>query len=1414
MVVLPGDGQVDFTTRPAESEGPRRGGAAMSLPRGANGRARGEVPQAGAASRFEQRWHLVGAGLSNVWRFGDLELPAASGRLLLRGPNGTGKTTALEALAPYLLDLNSARMSAGKARTTNLSSLMREGATGKRRHGYAWLTLADAQEGIWSFGVRIQYSDGASPPIKVIPFRVPGRPLHELALHGPAHATLSAEEFAETVARCGGQIFESDDAYVTHLATRLFRTSESEVVTTLAQRLRAVRNPALLGDVSPQGAADALRASLPGVAEEVIHATADALAESDATRESFTRDKQAAEILDDLRSIWCAHATEVIARAHTIAAEAARDLHAQAARCKALASGLEKVSAKANEAKQRVNDLSSEIADARSELDALEQHQAYQDAGRLQDLTRTAAAQRDAADTAVRLMEQAARGAASECSTLLEELEALAQDLEEHHAEARNADGTIDTSARLLTWTTHARPLLRAGELEVDPGPELVVHGVPSTLREVAASWLQLAQAHEQRAKAAELAFIDHRPVEALRKEADTKANAAHAAAQHADRESAKAERAHAEARHAAAALLAEVGAWTHGNPQLTEPRDEGDGAPWSTDDVEQLAGAEPGRVLLSCDTWAEHAIARAGQISGEHRARAQQQRAEAATHRAEAKALRAEAESLRAGRLLPLPRPEWAGPGDDGAALGAILDWRADFDDPTQRALLEAAMAAAGLLGASLGESGASTRSWRVEATGPEVHPNLSEMVEVDAAHPLAPAAARVLARVRVAPTASQNTDLEPAGLCLGSDGTFRAGVLRGRVPGTDDPASFFSASHVGARQRRMAALARAAVLERQVTARESLAADLLASAAHLEQDAAAVAAAGRSFPPRERLRSLESRRATTAQSARDARDAATGAQTQAEHAADAHARAHTEWIERTRARGLPADLPQLENLRDRGARAAQQLQAAAAPLRGKLADRLERALTRHASLARRHDLAAAEAKAQTALGTHADLQAKVRVLEETAGAAIAKILARHAETRQRHENLRSQLGPAEDAKNAATEAQSNAQADLRQAETKLYEETQPKAARTLGALRALLGVPGVIEAVLDGEPPASGDALVEQVGGKLRGRKTLTVRNVLERVDTAKAKLAGIWSLDPDEAQGGLLTFVLTYRDETYTPVTAAAHAQELKAKAERALAASEERALQEFVIGRLPTAIGTAWTQLHDWITEVNRKMQSATASSGVGVQVRAPRRHDLAPALQEVHELACKVSAADRTPEQRQRLGDALYALLGAAQGETMQQRVASAVDIRDWVEVYYEVTRPGGTKQRWSSKTGLSGGERRLVVIAPMLAAIAASYDRLGPKALRLVTLDEVPAEVDEQGREGLARYIAELDLDLICTSYLWDGCPGAWDGIDAHDLEAGPDGTVVAFPMLVRGLAPIPEPGASPPPHGSPEHPG
>jgi hypothetical protein len=352
----------------------------------------------GSLTRFERRWHLIGAGLSNVWRFGDLELPAASGRLLLRGPNGTGKTTALEALWPYLVDLNAARLAAGKARPTSLSSLMREGAPGKRRYGYAWLTLNSPIEGLWSFGVRLQYSEGASPPVKVMPFAVPGRPLHEVPLHGPGRAALTPDEFEKTVVASGGQLFNDEDEYVSHLAARLFATADRDDLPVLAARLRHLRNPTLLGDVSPQVAADALRASLPGVAGDVIAATAEALAESDATRDAFARDTEAADLLASFRDAWCAHATEVVSSTHADAVNAADHVRGLQRAVKGRSVDLQNAVNAAATKKQRIEQLELDIARTVAEIDALEGHQAYKDAARLAQLKETLEAQKQRAD--------------------------------------------------------------------------------------------------------------------------------------------------------------------------------------------------------------------------------------------------------------------------------------------------------------------------------------------------------------------------------------------------------------------------------------------------------------------------------------------------------------------------------------------------------------------------------------------------------------------------------------------------------------------------------------------------------------------------------------------------------------------------------------------------------------------------------------------------------------------------------------------------------------------------------------------------------------------------------------------------------------------------------------------------------
>ncbi|ABS25282.1 SbcC/MukB-like Walker B domain-containing protein [Anaeromyxobacter sp. Fw109-5] len=1368
--------------------------------------------QAGAPDRFGRRWRLVGAGLSNVWRFGDLELPAASGRLLLRGLNGTGKTTALEALWPYLLDLNATRLAAGKARPTSLSSLMREGAAGKRRFGYAWLTLCGpGDEGVWSYGVRLQFSEGGSPPVRVVPFAVPGRPLHDLALYVEGRTPLTAEQFEHEVIRCRGQVFADEDAYVAHLSARLFAVANTEPVITLATRLRQVRNPTLLGEVSPQAAADALRESLPGVADEVVAATAEALAESESTRQAFAKDREASELLGEFGAAWCAHAAEVVTGAHSAALEAAKKVRACQGQLKTRGTEHEKAHAELETAASAVRRLEGAVADAEAEVRALEAHQAYQDAGRLADLRTTLDVRARASDAAARAMQGAARAAVSRGESLRRELDNLIEDVNECVADA--VEGGSTRRPPILSWTDAPRPVLRAGAVTADAGPELVIHGTPDLLKTTAASWNETADARARESDAAALALSDRRTAQVAEAAAVEADRAAREAAATADAAVARAERAGAAAREESAALLTAVAAWTQANSRLAMPagiaggeerpeeaQDEG----WLRSDVDELATAEPGQVLATCEGWQREAQQRAEAMAAELRSRSQAEAGAARDLRRDAAALRAEARELRQGRLLPLPRPEWAGAGDDEVALGSALEWQPTFGDERERALLEEVFASAGLLGATLSPGGASSPAWRVDALGREVAPSLANVVAVDPEHPLSGAAAAVLARIALAPTADVPS-CDEAGLIVGRDGTFRAGVLHGRVPGAADPAKLVSSRHVGARRRRAAALRKAEELDAQAVEIERQAAEREGRSTQLRAEADGISTSSRRFPPTAHLRAAESKRAALVSAAREAQDHASEARTRGD---EAHANARQElaaWVERTRAVGLPAELPRLERMRDGGAAAASRLRLGATRL-AKLADRLAGVIARR-PVGEVEDLERFEAVACEAFREAADTRTAVEVLEQTAGAAIADVLARHEAAQKRLAPLRLELNPARKTQLEAVQRETAARHALDEAGRKL-RDAEPGAAEALGALRALLEVPGVADAVLDGEPPRNDESLLRQVESKLRDRRTITKKTLRERADTVRAGLAGTWSLDPGEDHGELLTWVLTHRDESYTPTQAAAHAATLRRRAEQALQATEERALREFVLGRLPGAIGTAWTRLHDWVSEVNRKMRSASASSGVGVQVRVPRRggDDLSAASKTVLELACEVSDAERTPDQQRCLGEALQALLAAAPGETMQQRVASAVDVREWVDLEYEITRPGGKSQRWNSKTGLSGGERRLVVLAPMLAAIAAAYDRFGPQVLRIVPLDEVPAEVDERGREGLARYIAALDLDLVCTSYLWDGCPGAWDGIDAHDLEAGPDGTVVAFPMLVRGLAAIPELGRTPAP--------
>ncbi|WP_331731102.1 SbcC/MukB-like Walker B domain-containing protein [Streptomyces phaeochromogenes] len=1383
----------------------------------------------GNTDRFGGRWRMIGAGLSNVWRYGDLELPAASGRLLLRGPNGTGKTTALEALWPYLLDLNGAKLAAGKARPTTLKVLMSEGAPAKgRRYGYLWLTFAAPSgepatnasdepapdDGVVSFGVRLQYSPSSTPAVKVVPFTVPGRPLKDLTLRGPNRSALEHEEFSARVEAAGGRVFAEPEDYVEDLAARIWSTTSGEL-RLLASRLREVRNPTLLGDVSPAAAANALRQSLPGVDEDVLTATAEALAESDTTREAFERDEQAATLLQEFARVWTGHLVDVTRTAHAAARHAHDDASTRRRRVQQCIGLLETAKAAADQAGSDVQLGDDAHQEAQAAARAIEISDVYKSHGRVMDLRKRLRAEQSAAASSYDSLHTAAQQARTQTKAGREALDDVIGDVEETVAGAEAAGAHPVALETLLAHHPRARVTRPVADRVADPGPGMTLTHDHARLEQLTTEWTDRAQKHCSAADKATLILRDHAPVMAADKTATTAHRTAASAESAYDEASQAHDRATAAARSAARHMLAEAARWAPGHPDLRGLHDgtllDGDEMPvWDTDDVEALTHAEPAVVRDQLNAWADQALRIGETLAAGHESAAQQHLATAASLDTAAAQHRTEARHLRSGQLLPLPRPAWAGPGEDDTALGALLEWHPALDDADEhKDRLELALASSGILSAHLHRGGATTHTWHISPAGTVHERNLTAILTIVPGHPHADLARAVLQRIALADTATAPDHSDTPALVIGRDGTFTAGPL------TADPVTALRAadsqiplaSHIGARTRLARAQAKADELEAAAQELETNAGIERQHAAERRRQRATARAEGRSFPPRSELTTAEAERARAAKAAHERHSTARTLRQRADDAAAEHTRLRTDWETRARSLGMPADPGDLAQLIDKSRTYADKLNSCATQLATRLLPRLQRivhTLPNEAALTER--LAELQHTAQDMHTTVLESQAELTEAQSHGDADDAA--RRYEQAIAQAKELHKQLTRAREQATTAEKRLSTCESDLTAAQDRL-NETLPLQKTTRAHLTALLAWPPLAQALGADPRLTSQDTdntdLLAAVESLLARRPTASKKTLGERYDTVRAELAQTWTIARDDPPAGieqLDTFVLTHAEAHYDPLNAAARAQTLADRAKAALDAAEAAALRDFVIGRLPTAIGTAWAALTDWKKTVNRKMRAAQASSGVGVQVQIDLRSDLDAATHTVFRLSCKVGDAVRTDAQKEEVGQALQSLLAAADGSTMTERLAAAIDIRNWVEVRYLVERPGpdGTPVtgQWGSRTGLSGGERRLVVLAPMLAAIAAGYDRFTSTGLRLVPLDEVPAEVDDRGREGLARYLAELDLDILCTSYLWDGAPGAWDGIDAHDLEAGADGTVVAFPMLIRASQALP----------------
>ena len=338
-------------------------------------------------------------GVINLWDYRDEEFVFADGRLVLRGPNGSGKTKALEVLFPFVLDgrIEPRRLNpfASEDRTMKSNLLFRGQQSS---YGYVWMEFAAATGEVVTVGIGLQARKHVDK-VKRWYFVVDGRVGVDFSLlttdeRPLTRGQLIAEIGADAVRDNPGEHRAAVDARLFALGRERFEQLLTLVLT--------LRRPQLAKNLDPVKLSDTLSDGLRPLDDHLLAEAARSFDDMEAvarTLEGLARaDEAAAGFLTAYTTYLRSHArvaadavtarrSAVTNRAGELAAASARLLSAQTGR---------------GEAGRRLHEAELSLHTLRAQLDQLKRSDAYQAHEQLADLQRLVAELRESCASAQR----------------------------------------------------------------------------------------------------------------------------------------------------------------------------------------------------------------------------------------------------------------------------------------------------------------------------------------------------------------------------------------------------------------------------------------------------------------------------------------------------------------------------------------------------------------------------------------------------------------------------------------------------------------------------------------------------------------------------------------------------------------------------------------------------------------------------------------------------------------------------------------------------------------------------------------------------------------------------------------------------------------------------------------------------
>ncbi|WP_280269992.1 TIGR02680 family protein [Nocardia wallacei] len=1315
------------------------------------------------------------AGIVNLWDYRDQEFCFADGRLVLRGPNGSGKTKALEVLFPFVFDgrIEPRRLNpfAGEERTMKSNLLYRKQESA---YSYVWMEFA---RGRWSdpevvtvgIGMRATRSNDK---VTRWYFVADGRVGVDFSLIGPDDRPLTRKQLAEQIGT--DAITDRPVDYRAAIDARMFGLGLQRY-DQLINLILTLRRPQLAKNLDPRGLSQALTDGLRPLDDQLI---------LDAAR-SFSDMEEVGRTLEGLVQADTATRTFVDVYRKYLGVQAKSDVEQVRARLDTVthtSTALFAATAlrERREAERAAAEVRAEEADrayeqALGDRETLQRSSAYEGKQQLDDLAdavrrleTSSAVHRDKATKAQQAVDQRAGEAERGRAAVESAAAALSRGEDELRAAAEEAGiawSALPEQARAEQLTTTVRS--HAEERDAD------VRAVRQAL-----TLVDTASADRARAERAAQRATEQR-------------DAAAAAL-------AEAEAAVTLARSNTAAALRD---WWEEHRDIHAPVREG--LYEALDAALAEAGAE------EAPTLAEVLAERTEPLTEQIRARRQQARAAAEQAVGRAAELRAEQQQVAAEKD-DAPPPFAARTDTRDGRPGAPL-WRlvrfADSVGPEQAAGLEAALQAADLLDGWVcaeTELPPHDSDQFLVPLAPESRPSgrtLADVlvVEDDSADLTVPRqlVGDILASISLSDTGS-GAGTHPS---IGADGRYRQGVQLGRH--TKSHAEFIGAT-ARARRRELRLTEITAAIESAGQAEQAARAEEQAATAELARISAAAKALPRTGTVTTALRAvseaagmLRSRSESAAQADREL-DQAVADFTAADKKVRSVASAH-------RAPRDPAELDALAA----AIRHFENTGTALLRLRGDHQREHERARESEDRLAESRDLAEAFAEeAEAARAGYEEQLRKLETLREAFGAGAADIDRELEQARERIDAARAEqksarkaaadaiegVGTAEGAYKAAHDALGTALTELLADVKQLAPYARPDLLSLLGApedsrwpsSEAAWSTPDQLLYRIESGGPREGAAelrvLPDEVhelfenlsaatasvraGESVRKSTRSAVTAALQEFDAALAAARQDYRLQWDAADG--LTVVQVHDDQGAAALADfAERIAAARSDQELLLTDAERRILEDALLTGLAQQIHERTCDARDLITRMGAEMKQRRMSSGNTIGVHWVLADNLAESARAVCKLLDRDSA-ELSPDDlatiRAHFAAEIRAARAAHPERSYPEILATTLDYRAWRVFSFTLITADGTEDRLTvaRHSALSGGEQSVSLHLPLFAAAHVMLDSADPQAPRLLALDEAFAGVDDNGRSELLGLSVDFDLDLFMTGYdLW-----------------------------------------------------